>query len=185
MKIKTLFIFIVLIIQGCQRRNEEKITLIISDLKEIQNLNTDERKKKFLINIIHKDQDIRSQYDSVVIKYGYNSLKYKEHIEDMKKIDKINLLKIEYYLKLYGHPTLKKHGENAVYCPWLIIHHSSEIEVRKKYFNILENAYTSGNLEKSLFLLYLQRFYSLKYGKEYKVRDFNNEITEIIKALDV
>lgn len=172
-------IVLLFLIVGCAQKKE----LDIATTKEINGLYSDKLQKDFLEEIINDDQRIRNEEQSILVKKGIDSKDYKDFIDEMMVHDYGNLLKIECYLKRYGHPSIRRHGEKAVYCPWLIIHHSSELEPREVHFKILYDAYLSKDLDESLFSSYLERFYWMKFGKSFESKGKNNKVLEIIESL--
>ena len=80
--------------------------------------------------------------------------------------DKINLDKIELYLKLHGHPTIEDHGEKACGSPWIVIHHSSgETDSRRRNFKYLYQAWKDNNIDGGQLTFYLNRLYNIEFGQ--------------------
>jgi len=104
-------------------------------------------------------------------------------------IDQENLIKIESYLKIYGHPTLDKHGKEACGTPWLVVHHAmGGNEPRRRNFKYLFNAYQKGDIDDVAFTFYLNRMYQIEYDKRI---DWNRpfrveeELDTLYKALNL
>ena len=176
-----------MVVASCKNNEikKEKISLEKNTLEKIDSLITYKDQSEYLENIVNEDQNIRNEEQYILSKKGINTIDYMNIIKKMSNLDKINLSKIEYYLLKYGHPSIIIHGEKASYCPWLIIHHSEDLQTREKHFNVLYNAYVDYNLSESLFILYLQRFYQMKYGKSYDSNNKNIEVDDIIKKLKI
>jgi len=135
--------------------------------KEVSLLTETSKQQVFLENIYDLDQKVRKDVDTIEIQYGYESKERKEAVKRIVKIDVINLQKIELYLEQYGHPTIKVHGKKASSTPWIVIHHSGTIEARERNFRYLYSAYKNENLRSGSFSMYLNRFYSMRYGERF------------------
>ena len=89
----------------------------------------------------------------------------------MMKRDIIDREKIESYVNKYGYPNAEKYGSKAAIAPILVIHHMTDLSVRKKYFKLLYQAYKTGDVEDNFFSLYLWRTYLFQFKKEHKMEN--------------
>lgn len=178
---------IAMTIIGCNYQNVDSVeqSLPLNIIQKIDSLNTDNQKQEFLEYIVDEDQKIRREISDILLKYGYDSDEHRESIDRMKIQDQENVLKIEYYLKKYGNPSIVKHGDKASYAPWLVIHHSYTIEARRRNFKYLFEAYLNKDLEEDSFSLYLNRLYNITHGENFEVPDGEEEIPSIITALNL
>lgn len=106
----------------------------------------------------------------------------------MIKNDRTNLQKIELYLQEYGHPSIDTLGEIAAGTPWIVIHHSGNIESRQRNFTYLYNAYKNGDIKPGSFSFYLERFHRMKFGNRFTLPNpYRQEklIDSLIKRLDL
>ncbi len=105
---------------------------MICPQKEIDQLQTDESKRKYLEKIFEDDQWVRDskKRSEVLLKYGQNSKEYIEFSKIRWEVDSKNLVKIESYLQTYGYPASVM-GENATDAPWLVLHHSGATKAGK------------------------------------------------------
>ena len=151
-------------------------------------LTTIQDKKRFLKQILKDDQAVRDGQleSSLIATYGYNSVEHKEYIENQWKQDEVNLHKIELYLKKYGYPKKVLFGKDERVVPWLVIHHSTNISVRNRYFDILYNAYKDGNIDQTAFSMYLNRTYKFTFREDFDIKgNFSSdiEISRLIEEL--
>ncbi len=183
------FLFILL---GCKSEKTHQINLEEIPYKEIENevggLTSNDQKKAFLQQINDLDQEVRIRSNEVVKNHGYDSEDNFKVTEEMINIDRINLAKIEAYLKLYGYPKIDSVGGEAASTAWLVIHHASSIEVREKHFDTFYKAYKSGDLEGGQFTFYLNRFYEMKKGERMDIvgaftEEF--EIDTLLRSMDL
>lgn len=156
---------------------------------EISSLITVEDKKKYLEKIFEDDQAVRETDDSaILLKHGAESKEYKEIQQKQWDQDSINLLKIETYLKKFGHPDKNEVGEIAAITPWTVIHHAQGIKIREKYFNILYRAFLDGDIDDSAMSMYLGRWYQMINKKRFIMKSpftSEDEINELIKELKI
>jgi len=185
-KIKRYLCAILIIIIGCDQHSNSKTS--IATIDEVDSLNSEDQKKVFLEKIYKQDQKVRNDLNEIEIKYGYDSNERKEAIRQSIKVDKQNLQKIELYLEKYGHPSIEKHGEYASRAPWLVIHHSANLESKKKIFTYLYSAYKNEDLKPGSFSFYLERFHRIKFGNRFTLPNPYREdqlIDSLIKRLDL
>ncbi len=189
MKIRniTIGIFIIFIL-GCFKKAENPDPNIVLEIeKEIEKLKTNDDKKAFLEKVLKDDQKVRDGSDAAIIQeFGYDSKEHLEHTKIMWKQDEINVIKIEKYLEKFPYPKKTELGDDAAMAPWLVIHHSSNIGLRNKYFEILYQAYLDQNIDDGGFSLYLGRTYDFTFGERLKMKNPfrpEDEINALIKAL--
>lgn len=177
---------ILLFFVGCEEHQNEEF----SDIdKEIEGLKTIEDKKAFFKEIFEDDQKLRGgKISQIALKYGENSKEHREIVAAQINQDEINLIKIEKYLKIYGHPKRSEVG-NAADTPWVVIHHSNGgYKVREKHFESLYGAYLKDDIDDGSMSLYLRRMYSIKYDTRFKIESPykpEDEINQLIKELNL
>ena len=180
---KKLIVVLLLFMVGCSVDRQAEIS------KEVSALNTPELQINFLNEIQKLDQEVRSKEGKALQEFGYNSAEHQLAVKQMIETDDENLLKIEAYLNVYGHPTRNVHGADACYTPYLVIHHASGDDApRRRNFKYLYRAYTNGDLDASPYSLYLNRLYFINFGKKiywnrpYRVEE---ELDTLYRALDL
>lgn len=159
---KQTLILISILICSCNYGNklEDQLT------NQIEKLSTTEKQREFLIAIGKLDQEVRHNETKMLKEFGYHSQEHKSSMKRMMNTDKENLLKIESYLKKYGHPTKSEHGKDACGTPWLVIHHAiGGVEPRKRNFKYIYKAYQNGDIDDGAITFYLNRMYDIKFGK--------------------
>ncbi|GGW93522.1 hypothetical protein [Salegentibacter mishustinae] len=187
MSLRRIFLtFSLIIIFSCQ---ENEKTQKIDIAKEIMGLTSSSDQEAFLERIHKTDQDIRNGESSeILLKYGKNSKELQKLYRKMDSVDQLNLKRVDLYLNTFQYPDKKRFSHSANIAPWLVIHHSSDINTRNKYFQILKKAYLDNDINSNQFELYLGRTYQLKTGDyptqegAYKSED---KINRLIKELSL
>ena len=177
-----LLIILFMMTASCNQEVVDEFKLTGAEIKEIDDLTTQYQKQSYLESIFKSDQTIREICAGLIVANGLDSIEHKNCIRENNEIDAINLLKIEYFLEKYGYPSKSVYGEIAAYTPFLIIHHSDSKEARFRNFNYLNNAYHNQDIKESSFLLYLNRFYRMTYGKPFNK---NTEVDEVSALIDI
>jgi hypothetical protein len=152
---------------------------------EIDQLSTDELRKAYLLAIFNDDQKVRKDLEDVA-KFGQESKEFQERGQAMMRMDSINSVKIEKYLAQYPYPSKSIYGEIPVYTPWTVIHHSSSLDMKQRYFPQLYKVWKNKDIKDNSFYLYLNRAYRFKFQKAFK-RESGvsnlDEINQLIKEL--
>lgn len=157
--------------------------------KEVSALNTIKKQTLFLEDIGKLDQDIRAELDTQISAFGYESDEHLVALQQMKKIDQINLSKIESFFKYYGHPRLQEHGKDATMVPRIVVHHApTETNPRRRNFKYLYTAFKNGDIDDGELTFYLNRMYHIAFGRRidwdgpFTVQD---ELDTLFTALDL
>jgi len=158
-------IFLMLI--GCKTKTSDSSEDNSMNLtKEIEALDSIEKQRKYLEAIYTIDQKVRKDATKILQQHGHDSKEHNEAGLKMNETDKINLDKIETYLRLHGHPTIEKHGDKACGAPWVVIHHSmGGTDSRRRNFKYLYKAWKDKNIDGGQFTFYLNRFYNIESGQ--------------------
>ena len=169
--------------------NENSPKIPINVEKEIADLKTTAEKTAYLLKIYSSDQDIRDGRSSeLILKYGHNSPEVLSFYSKMDSIDQLNLKRIELYLKTFGYPNFNSEKREAAITPWLVIQHSTDIEIRKGFFPILHKAFIDGNIDTDQFEMFLGRTYQMEYGVYPSAEGAYNpdeKIARLIKELNL
>ncbi|OED38826.1 hypothetical protein AB832_04400 [Flavobacteriaceae bacterium (ex Bugula neritina AB1)] len=179
------YITLIFMILGCV--GEEDIKSQIDN--ELNTLTTIDHHTKYLEKIVHKDQEGRKNSKKLLDQYGYESKEYNDAIIALRKEDELRLVKIERYLRKFGHPKKNKVGEIAASAPYLVIHHvgSSKGE-EENNFEFLYNAYIQEDIDYGAFSFYLNRMYTRKYRKRHQIESPykpEDEINSLIQKLNL
>jgi hypothetical protein len=184
MKVGKLILMIALVlIISCKSSKEAS-----NSENSIGNLKTIENKRSFLEQILKDDQMVRDSEKSynLMVKYGKDSKEYLEYFEAQWKQDAINLQKIEDYLKAFGYPKKAELGEDAAITPWLVIHHTGDIDKRNRNFEYLYKAYLTGDIDDSQITMYLGRTHRISFSEEFEIEgeyQLEKEINQLIQKL--
>ncbi|MPR31800.1 DUF6624 domain-containing protein [Salmonirosea aquatica] len=117
-----------------------------------------------LKQILEADQRPRLLMDTVGRHYGFNSPQAKPVWDEMRRVDSMNLPKVEQILQLFGYPGKRLVGNKLSSTAWLIIQHSS-LSVQEKYLPLIQQAAEQGELDKSNLALLIDRL-RLKKGQK-------------------
>lgn len=105
------------------------------------------------------------------------------------KIKKENFIKLEEYLRLYGHPTKSEHGDNVVAIPEdIFTAYGPKEKYYKKYFKYFYTAWQSNDLSDYRFARYLQILHRFQHGDRLKLENpyrLEHEIDALLKVLNV
>jgi len=133
--IKRLLLCFALCSLGCKDKDSENPLPINEEIAELKTIG---QKNDYLEKIFRADQDIRDGRDSeLILKYGLDSPEVKSFHSKMESIDALNLEKIELYLKEFGYPNKDSVTTEAAMAPWIVIHHSMDVDKRKGFFSVL------------------------------------------------
>ena len=139
------FFFSFGIVLSCAPASENSSSLSIEE--EVNQLQTDEEKTKYLEQILADDQRVRNHEGSeLMLKYGQDSPEYMEYVRTLWKQDELNLKKIETFLAIHGYPQ-EAWGHEATTAPWMVIHHAQGYDVRYRNFEQIYEAFLEGNIE--------------------------------------
>lgn len=158
---------------SCKYSNDDK-EQVMFDCSEVQKLTTIEQKKEFLLDIWNSDQSIRS---------SGNNTSY----EKMNKVDGINLKKIECYLATFDYPDISWDYRLNL-APYIVIHHSSSANEKRRNFTYLRKAYNAKQLKVGDFAFYLDRLYSKENGERFDMGSSYKEedrVEQLIKVLNL
>lgn len=119
------------------------------------------------------DQQPRSRIDSVMRVYGQNFPQMQQLWQSIRRVDSINLIKIEQIIQQYGYPGQRLVGAKLANTAWLIIQHSS-LAIQEKYFPLIEQAANQGEMSKTNMALLIDRTRVYKgqkqlYGTQVKI----------------
>lgn len=172
------FSWILIILFSCQTKapsNELQLTNI-------------EAQKQFLKTIYILDQQVRKDETTASQKYGYDSPEHKTAWEKVRAADIDNLYKVEQYLKTYGHPTLKEHGDTAASTAWIVIHHAEGLLPRERNFKHIYQAWKNKDLDNGQLTFYLNRMHEIKYNKRLRwdrTFNFKEELDSLVILLNL
>jgi hypothetical protein len=157
---------------------------------EINSLETDEAKRGFLEKIYKDDQQVRDgkKEAELLLTYGKDSKEHMDYVQAQWKQDEINLQKIETYLGKYGYPKKDELGKEAALAPWIVIHHSTDTGIRNRHFEILYQAYLTGDIEDTAMSLYLGRTYEFTFKESFEMKSpyrSEDKINQLIKKLNL
>ena len=154
----SLTIVITLIFSGFIKCQD--LTVNNLELDSLDTLKSNSDHKKFLEGVFLSDQLVREKEIQMSINCGYKSIEHKEAIQEMLKMDSINLLQIKQYLIKFEYPHKENVGEIASITPWLIIHHCGYPEVQLEYFSTIYTAWKMDCIDDDRFELFLSRLLS-------------------------
>ena len=92
----------------------------------------------------------------------------------IQALDSVNLEKIENIFEQHGYPGKSKVGERYSGVAWLVIQHSN-LEKMTKYYKLIESAAQKGELPKTNFALFIDRFRMARGEKQLYGSQLKNE----------
>lgn len=120
---------------------------------------TEER--KILESVYDRDQKFRRLLFG---KDEVDSVRGKILLDSMEMADKRNYEIVDSMLTKRGWLGVKQIGKKASDAIFIVIHHSEEPETFFKFYNIIKKAYKRGDIPKSEYALYIDRYNVYKYG---------------------
>lgn len=146
--------------------SKEVTTESVNVEEETAALKSGADREKNLEAIFESDQNIRNREGSeILLKNGADSEELRAFYSRIDSIDNLNFHRVEVYLVKFGYPHIDSVSKNANLTPWLIIHHSTDVQSGKSKFKVLNEAYRCGNLNSNQFDLYLGRTYQFINGE--------------------
>lgn len=130
--------------------------------KDVYDFDLIEQLEKFF----EQDQSIRNEWFKMRREYGTKS---KEEIAISQKMqfqDSLNLLEVKKIIQEYGYPGKSLVGTKYQDVAMWIIHHASDNNVRDKYFHLLYDTATKGEIDKNAFKLFIDRVHMIKFGTQ-------------------
>jgi hypothetical protein len=114
---------------------------------------------KQLDSIQTDDQTIRLLVD----KLSPDSEQYKLLWQEQRRLDHINLAKVETIIQQYGYPGNNLVGDSLSSVAFLVIQHSN-LQTLEKYLPTFKNAVKTKDLDKSVLYLVVDRVHTAKYN---------------------
>jgi hypothetical protein len=155
---RSILLIIIVFLFSCNSENEQNTVNINQEISSLSNYS---EKNDYLEMILDLDQNIRRNNDAEL---QPGSKAERAHYLKMDSIDRLNFERIDLYLNTYGYPKKDSVSSNASMAPWIVIHHSN-YNKRIKHFNVLIEAYKTGDIDLTQFDFYLGRTYQMKFGE--------------------
>jgi hypothetical protein len=186
MKPYLLGFLILTLIMACEQKpsNVEKVSTTL----HLEKLETTEEKMAFLQEIFDADQGIRKEINKVRAEHDVDSKEDFAVGEKMHSIDAICLTKIKWYLDSYEYPDQEAYGKSLSMVPALVVHHSFEDGIRRKFYPQFKAAYDAGSLDPDFFALFLGRMYEIENGEYFRMESpylIEDQISALIVELDL
>lgn len=142
--------------------------LIFSFAVNGQELCDDMEKRDFLEAIFFEDQGIRQSIITcdTILNDSIRKLCQSNIYDEMRRLDSINVKKIEWYLSIHSYPKVSELGEIAACVPWAVIHHTGKQEVRFKFYPLMRMCYYKELIDKTSFEFYAWRAITIETGKK-------------------
>lgn len=154
--------------------------------KQLDSLTTTSRQITYQRLLIKSDLDARKEHTKALQTYGYSSDEYKEATKIIEQIDRDNLLKTVGFVERYGISENQSVGRIQADGMWLIVSHSTDIEIYRNLFPAFEKAWKKEYLEGASFASFLQDYHQVVNGKRLELKNpyrTEEEITALLKAL--
>ena len=187
-----LCVFLALLISCKQETKTKEIEDKTEDIKTIiSNLDTNEKKEAFLIELHDIDQGNRGekiglQRLEILKRNNYNiySQEYLEFLFKRMKIDSINTVKAMAYLDTYGYPEFGVKNNEARRAINLILMHQPTYEKQLRLFPYVYQAFKNDFISADSFSFLLNNMHRHRYGKSYPHALTNEEnIKQLLEIL--
>jgi hypothetical protein len=116
---------------------------------------------KQLDEILNDDQRLRMKMQD-----GIKSEEYEALWQEQKKLDSLNLIKVQDIIEKYGYPGNEAVGYDHAFTPLLVLHHQADLETRMKYMPILQQALKDKKISEGAFYMFKWRNENIKLSKE-------------------
>ncbi len=128
------------------------------------NQNLDANLMPIIDTMVRTDQYFRMRYMDSLRKYGDGAPELKQMMYEYKKIDSLNLERLEKIIAEYGWPTKKQIGANGARTLFLVLQHA-DISTHKRYLPIVHKAAQNGDIKKE-YVAYLEDRIAVADGKK-------------------
>ena len=150
--------------------------------EEIESLTNVGRQISFQRQIIKSDLDLRKVQTDALQNLGYNSAEYKQATIAVEEMDRDNLKRTLGFVEKYGVAENQSVGRMQSEAMWLVMSHSSNIEIYQRMLPAFEVAWERAYLDPAAFASFLQDYYQLKNGNRLELKNPYRSADEI-KAL--
>ncbi len=136
----------------------------------ITSLHTKERKEKFLIDLLQRDQEVRDSDKKLEIlkrnNYDMKSEEFQNYARKMVDTDSINFLKAKKYLEAFGYPDYLESDSKANYALNVTALHQP-FKRQLVLFPYIYKAYNDGLINSERFSFFLNKMHIHKYGESH------------------
>ena len=143
-----------------EKKEPVKKSQTVNNQRDIDSIRT------ILIKAFRADQYYRYLLDSLEKIHGWDSPEIQKTYAVMYKVDSINLKVVDEIIRNYGWPGKSLVGEQASNGAFLVLQHSGNANTMEKYQPLLKEATESGELDKSLYAIYIDRIMMYKNEKQ-------------------
>lgn len=152
-------------------------------VKELQNHS---QRQQFLENAFQYDQSLRHYQDSTLLASGFNSEANVQAVDSLHHAENRLSQLMDQYLRIYGYPEKDEYSEVACVAPCWILNHCNNLELKRKNFPVLYQAYKDENLARRRLIDFLETMYSQTYNKEFNSYNIEERrLAELIKTLNL
>lgn len=162
--IKNLILFFMCIFFSCSEEHVD-CNFVEYKIAELPEFNSTGQINSFLEDLYYNDQDIREELDELRLK-NPESPKYKSLLDSIHEMSLYNASIINKFYKKYDIQENNRDFSNvALQTPWLILHHTGDLDIRRCHFNNIYKDYCLGNITKNQLYLYVRRTVSIQNRK--------------------
>ncbi len=162
------------------------VILSVSQLDSfVETLVSDMAKVAYFREIIQEDQRVRTEESAVVQRYGYDSDQHKLALDACMAVDQQNMEKLDKYYEKYGGPANNSVGLMQSEATWYVVHHSSGVSARNRYFESLKFAYENELISGGQYTLFLNRWNEQENGERLVMEGSYTEDEEIAKLYEL
>ncbi len=179
-----------LLIISCSKHNNTQIQSRSIDIDSlIISLDTQEKKEKFLADLLQQDQNVRNtDRENEILKrnnYDMNSSEYQVYKKEREGVDSLNFFKALKYLKEYGYPTFKSGNYKASSAIRTVCLHQS-FDKQLVLFPYIYKTYNDGFINSERFSFLLNKMHIHKYGKRHPhAISYEENIKQLLEKLEL
>ena len=165
---KSLNIVLIFCICGlmiCSCKNETKQQTQVDFVEIVKSLNTTQTKLAFLQGVFDTDERLRTELPEIIQKYGYKSEQHNKAVQELESFTNQSIEKSIAYLKVWGFPDKQVLKSNAAEAPFIMLHNSDDVQLKREYFPYLWQAFKDRDIPGSAIAKYLNKLYKLETGE--------------------
>jgi len=171
----------------CSCQNQEAQQKVIWQ-NEIDTLSSLDDKRNFLEEIYRSILSSYQYTEQFGLLKGKDSKEFKKQLSSFETVKRRELKKVDLYLNTHGYPRIMELGAMAAYAPYYTVANITDLDVKRKYFTYLYDAYVFGDITVDQFYNYLSDMYYLDKGVVFEYKPWIGSkklIDEMLKELDL
>lgn len=162
---------------SCKNDTSQQTTVDFVEI--VKSLNTTQTKLAFLQGMFDTDERLRNELPEIIQKYGYKSDEHNKAALELENFTNQSIEKSIAYLQVWGFPDKQVFKSNAAEAPFIMLHNSDNIEIKRTYFPYLWQAFKDRDIPGSAIAKYLNKLYKLETGESMVIKGAFKEKFEL------